>query len=353
LTKPDPLNAETRAGLRNLINRRKRELVDPPSEDASRVPNGCYLQPGHLLRSFGIRDVDGSFLSAEVLLTGRWSPLFDEHGRHRGKPQERLDINFGKRRNPATKPLARLEGEGTLRKVAEDRVSTVYDKPTPQRNYPVPLGDLGAQLVDYLAAGGWRVEKAGATGGKRGKPPKGISGPKMIDAKVLHIFRQADGWLAEVFVRLAYANEFGLQVPLPYDTNGRKGRARKAAWGLAIACVLNAGVNTKAFADMLGMDESYVRSLRRYGEDWINKNMLYLLLFLTRDRRGQELPLPNTPANSPKGGREEEVNATALADLRTEMREMHDEQMRALSRIELRQLDELERDRDETETLED
>jgi hypothetical protein len=190
----------------------------------------------------------------------------------------------------------------------------------------------------FLASEGWHIEWAGTTGTPLGRPRTGVVGPDFIGAVGKRIFLAADGWLIKRLIEVLGPAYFG--------TKRDRQRAFREARNLFIACLLAANINTKALADLNGLNDSTVRGWRRDGEAWIADNLLPLLLTVPDDGSA---PLPrNIPAKSPKGG-EEEMNATMAAEIIERLERIEE----SAYRIELRQLDEQEQERDDVESLDD
>jgi hypothetical protein len=142
--------------------------------------------------------------------------------------------------------------------------------------------------VEFLRAGGWFPEKAGATGAPRGRPVTGITNPDSIELA-----------LRQVCEAILQAGE-GLAPLSPVGDRDPVGRY------VLIACFLGVSVNTESLARFLGRDASTVRRNRRKGEQWIRDSVR---LFETEfEPKWAEIGLP---AKSPKGGGTEQMNATA------------------------------------------
>jgi hypothetical protein len=200
----------------------------------------------------------------EFVLRARWGPA---KGQWEGEPyQERLDINHGKNRRPV-KTLAQLEVDRKSGDHEEDGADlgttpqAFYN--SPQSEYRIPLGDEGAQKVDFLASGGWHIEHAGATGGKRGRPVKGATSRELIRQRFEALLdRPLDDVLAEAKL----------------SAGGRKNPASRAAHdelARPVHLLVRARqrpVNRAALASVLGCSSRTVDRLAESGQTQLTQN---------------------------------------------------------------------------------
>jgi hypothetical protein len=272
-----------------------------------------------------IRDVGGSWITAEWLLQSR----FNQWG-------DRIDKNYG-RTGAQLKSLSRLEG------------TTDDDGPDERPSSSIPRRETGstvflglraagllpgskhqkesrpndADTVDFLRSGGWHIRKAGATGAQRGRPVTGITGREYINAVFEQIIAHVDGRGGSLKDVVGSIEDVVNGALTSVERPLRLEDIPKTTNSFMIVALLKNGVNNKALARLGGRDPSTLRRYRRTYEQWIRGTSEYL------------------PANSPKGGRTEEMSQSATIIERLDRIERL-ESMRAETMDHIRQtLDEL------------
>jgi len=128
---------------------------------------------------------------------------------------------------------------------------------TDDSSWGVRRRSVDAVLVDFLASGGWHILKAGATGGIRGKPVRGITSPDLILAAVT-----STGLSAKAIRAVLAVGKPSVKAKLR-----RPELAEKIAVLLSRPCPLN----VSAFARWIGCNPSTLYALRIRGEKEIER----------------------------------------------------------------------------------